>query len=54
MTDRDLTVLMLLLVVSIVVATLDTIIDLDPVAQDGLLSFALVFSVGWGFYRLRN
>ena len=54
MTDRDLTVLMLLLVVSIVVATLDTFIDIQPVAQDGIVTFALVFGVGWGAYRLRN
>ncbi len=54
MTDRDLTVLMLLLVVSIVVAILDTLIDMQPVAQDGILTFALVFGVGWGAYRMRS
>ncbi len=53
MTDRDLTVIMLLLVVSIVVGVLDTLIDLNPVAQDGVLTTALVFAVGWLFYRLR-
>ncbi len=54
MTDRDVMVLMLLLVLSIVVAVLDTMIDMEPVAQDGILTFALVFGVGWGAYRLRS
>ncbi len=53
MTDRDVSILILALVVSAVVAVLDTLIDIEPVAQDGVLTMALVFGVAWGFYRLR-
>lgn len=52
MTDRDLTVLILAFVVAIVVGVIDTLIDVHPIAQDGVLTIALVFGVSWGFYKI--
>lgn len=54
MTDRDVTILMLALVVSMVVGVADFIIEINPAAQDSILNVGLVFGVAWGFYRLRG
>ena len=52
MTDRDILVLVLALTVSVVIAVIDVLVDVDPVAQDGLLTAGLVLAAVWGFYKL--
>jgi len=52
--DRDVSVLILALITAVVVGVLDTLVDIQPVAQDGVLTVALVFGVAWGFYRIRG
>ena len=52
MNDRDIIVFMLALIVGVTVGVLDTLIDIDPEAQDGMLTAALVVAVAWGFYKL--
>jgi UDP-N-acetylmuramyl pentapeptide phosphotransferase/UDP-N-acetylglucosamine-1-phosphate transferase len=54
MTDRDLLVLVLALVVAAVIGALDVLLDLDPEGNDGLVTAALVATVAFGFYRLGN
>ncbi len=54
MTDRDVMVFMLALVVAVSVGVLDYIIDINPSNQDAVLNTALVFGVAWGFYRMRG
>lgn len=52
MTDRDIIVLILAVAVSVSIGVIDTLIDLAPKPQDGLLTAGLVLGGLWGFYKL--
>jgi len=50
--DRDLTVLILAVVLDAVVGGVDALLDITPAGRDGLLNSALVFAALIFFYRL--
>lgn len=51
LTERDLIVLVLILMTATAISTVDTILEItDPTR--GFLDFAILFSYGWGLYWL--
>ena len=54
MTDRDVMILMLALIVAAGVGAIDYLIQINPSSQDSVLNAGFVFVVAWGFYRLRS
>jgi len=52
MTNRDLIVLLLAILVAFIVAGIDLFIELSSEPRDALLTTPLFLSGMWGFYRL--
>ncbi len=54
MSDRDVSILLLAILVAVIVGVVETFITFAPQQTDGIFDAALTFGVAWGFYRLRS
>lgn len=52
MTDRDLHVFVLLVMIALMVGLIETVLDITPSTRDGIVDAIMVAGVGAGFYKI--